>query len=279
MHTRCPQCRTVFRLTPALLKAHGGKVRCGRCQHVFQAEQHLVEHDARPAPTTAERSEAPVRKRATRKSPRPAPAARPQRTKTADALETLLEPPVSGKHKAAAPEPVPLPSPSFALPPDRSRRIFWSAVSFVMLLVLAGQITVFYGQDLVRMAPALRAPVAQLCHMLPCQRLAPIDMRRLDLVETRVTPHPRYDRALKVRATIVNRGERAQPYPLLEISLIDSQGLLVARRTYRPQEYLESPDRIPAGLPPQLAVNVSLDITSPGPKASGFEVLLLPPSD
>jgi predicted Zn finger-like uncharacterized protein len=35
--TRCPHCRTVFRVTAAQLQAHGGQVRCGRCLQVFDA--------------------------------------------------------------------------------------------------------------------------------------------------------------------------------------------------------------------------------------------------
>jgi hypothetical protein len=66
---------------------------------------------------------------------------------------------------------------------------------------------------------------------------------------------------------------------LLEVSLIDSQGQLVARRAYQPREYLSKPEAIQQGLPPQVAVNVQLDITSSGAQASGYEVLLLPPSE
>ena len=45
--TRCPQpeCQTTFRVTPEQLKARGGKVRCGQCQHVFNALEHLLDGD------------------------------------------------------------------------------------------------------------------------------------------------------------------------------------------------------------------------------------------
>lgn len=35
--TRCPSCATTFRVTPLHLQAHGGDVRCGRCERVFNA--------------------------------------------------------------------------------------------------------------------------------------------------------------------------------------------------------------------------------------------------
>lgn len=43
MLTRCPGCSTTFRVTPEQVKARQGKVRCGRCQHVFDAIESLVE--------------------------------------------------------------------------------------------------------------------------------------------------------------------------------------------------------------------------------------------
>jgi len=33
--TRCPNCGTAFRVQPVQLSARGGKVRCGKCTHVF----------------------------------------------------------------------------------------------------------------------------------------------------------------------------------------------------------------------------------------------------
>lgn len=40
--TRCSHCRTVFRITPEQLRAHGGQVRCGRCLQVFNGLEALV---------------------------------------------------------------------------------------------------------------------------------------------------------------------------------------------------------------------------------------------
>jgi predicted Zn finger-like uncharacterized protein len=43
MLTRCPACATHFRVTPEQLKARSGRVRCGECQHVFNALDTLIE--------------------------------------------------------------------------------------------------------------------------------------------------------------------------------------------------------------------------------------------
>ncbi|MEK7840526.1 MAG: MJ0042-type zinc finger domain-containing protein, partial [Pseudomonadota bacterium] len=42
MYTRCPECQSTFRITPAQIKVRAGLVRCGRCRTVFQSDQHLL---------------------------------------------------------------------------------------------------------------------------------------------------------------------------------------------------------------------------------------------
>ena len=58
--TRCPRCRTLFRVTPAQLQARGGKVRCGRCMNVFDGFQALAveQVDAAREPLRFEAQEA-----------------------------------------------------------------------------------------------------------------------------------------------------------------------------------------------------------------------------
>lgn len=43
MLTRCPACATHFRVTAEQLKLRAGRVRCGECQHVFNALDTLIE--------------------------------------------------------------------------------------------------------------------------------------------------------------------------------------------------------------------------------------------
>jgi predicted Zn finger-like uncharacterized protein len=43
MFTRCPNCRTTFRVMPAQLKARAGTVRCGQCHFVFNALDTLAD--------------------------------------------------------------------------------------------------------------------------------------------------------------------------------------------------------------------------------------------
>jgi predicted Zn finger-like uncharacterized protein len=47
--TRCPNCRTSFKVTDQHLAAFEGKVRCGRCAFVFNAREHFI-GEPTPAP-------------------------------------------------------------------------------------------------------------------------------------------------------------------------------------------------------------------------------------
>jgi predicted Zn finger-like uncharacterized protein len=43
--TLCPQCQTAFSVQPEHLSAADGWVQCGKCEHLFQVDQHLFEMD------------------------------------------------------------------------------------------------------------------------------------------------------------------------------------------------------------------------------------------
>lgn len=48
--TRCPYCRTTFRVANDQLKLRAGLVRCGACKQVFNGVEHLLQPEAAAAP-------------------------------------------------------------------------------------------------------------------------------------------------------------------------------------------------------------------------------------
>jgi|SRR6185312_812286 len=49
-YTRCPACRTVFRVTDAQLALRGGMVRCGHCQSIFDGNAERISLAPQPVP-------------------------------------------------------------------------------------------------------------------------------------------------------------------------------------------------------------------------------------
>src|ERR1044071_3325172 len=58
--TRCPRCRTLFRVTPDQLQARSGRVRCGRCMNAFDAYDALAAEPTNIPPPPQQRVAQPV---------------------------------------------------------------------------------------------------------------------------------------------------------------------------------------------------------------------------
>lgn len=56
--TRCPHCRTTFRVVQDQLKLRGGLVRCGACKEIFNGTEHLLRPMEPSAPAAAPQAEA-----------------------------------------------------------------------------------------------------------------------------------------------------------------------------------------------------------------------------
>lgn len=81
--TRCPHCRTTFRVVQDQLKLRGGLVRCGACKEIFNGTEHLLRPiepatpAAAPPAGTASPAAAPAQPPAGAPTPPVTPAASP----------------------------------------------------------------------------------------------------------------------------------------------------------------------------------------------------------
>jgi predicted Zn finger-like uncharacterized protein len=255
MYTQCPECRTVFRISRVQLEARGGFVRCGQCHQVFDASGSLLKE----LPPAA----APVKKPRS-KSARSSDAAARKKTKP------RAEP---------AADTAQLSIPDLELLPRRLRvpTLLWAIGSVIAALTLCAQLAWAYRQDLARQAEL--APVfAELCRVVDCGAGEAPDMSDIELLDqTGIAPHPKFENVLRIRAAMVNRGANALPYPLMEVTLTDSGGQLLSRRTFTPDQYLHQQPARNAKLEPGVVVTALLDVTNPGGHAMGYEIRLLPP--
>lgn len=258
LQTKCPACETTFVLSAAQLQARDGLVRCGRCSIVFRADRYLVRA---PKRGRAKRRAAPPRARRGAKG-----TAKPERPTAV----------------AAAPAPTAAPE-EFLSPllarllgakrPARTVAVLWGVVAVVLALTLATQIVFFYASELA-LHPTLRPWVKEACTYLACEIRPRQDVTAIELLRTSVSAHPERASALRLRLTMVNRAGFAQPYPLLELSLTDSNGAVVARRTFAVHEYVKRNDAL-QGMLPHVAVDATLDVTKPDARAGGYEIRLV----
>jgi hypothetical protein len=169
------------------------------------------------------------------------------------------------------------PAPASAAPPRGIvATVLWSLGSALLIVLLAGQFAYFYSSVLAR-DPALRPAMLEVCAWLGCE-IGPVhDVRLIELAETTIAPHPRYLGALRIRASLVNRAPYAQPLPLMEVTLTDNQGKALARRQFKPADYLDPGQARMESMSPNVAVGALLDVTIPGETAVGYEIQLVTP--
>ena len=240
MYTQCPECNAIFALTQEQLAACGGLVRCGQCAAVFRADERLF--DALPETVT----------------PLPGvPSAPPlygPRRDDDPAIPTITQ-----------------------RPPGRASRVAWSLGTLLLSLFLIGQGAYFYRNELARSVPLARPWLEHACAYAGCSLQPAQDVNQIELLDAQVAPSAEYEDVLSIRASLVNHARYAQPYPLMEVSLLDSNGVTLSRRSFKPEQYLEGAQRARTGMVPERAVAAALQITSLDKRAVGYEIRLVAP--
>lgn len=237
MYTRCPGCDSVHVVNAELLAHSRGSVKCGRCGQKFDALESLF--DEWPAAGAT-----------------PPPAGKRYR------------PPLLGSHQDL---PAPF-GPASPQPPNPGRRraAWLAALSLLTLLTLLNAAWTFREQWLAM--PGAKALLARW--QLLESPLEPLwrDPGAIQVISRDLHSHPTRAGMLVLSATFVNRAAVAQAWPELELALLDIDGDAVARRRFKPREYLHRQTGFPDALGPDAHVPVLLEFASPGEQATGFEI-------
>ena len=101
------------------------------------------------------------------------------------------------------------------------------------------------------------------------------DLSSIQLVSRELASHPIRADTLRLTATIVNRAPDIQPYPDLEVILLDADGQPISRLRLSPSDYLAEGTSKDSGMTPQAYLPLVLDLPDPGRKAVGFELNFL----
>lgn len=266
--TQCPNCRTAFRITPEQLKVRAGKVRCGHCQGIFNALEHL--RDAVPAPQAT--ATAPSERESA-----PPPSAIP----SAVGIPPRMDEPAGGTAETTnriAPVDLLLEASVEVLPAaTRLRLISWAIGVLLALGLLIGQAAIQLRTELVVSQPGLRPLLQQICDLLDCDIPLP---RKADLASIEASdlhPDPQEGRLLMLSATLKNRASFVQAYPHLELTLTDVRDQPILRKVVAPADYLPEVANEKAGFAANADLPVSLRLDPGKAAASGYRLYLFYP--
>lgn len=201
------------------------------------------------------------------------------RARTRPYVEAAVpEPPATAATPAPAEEiaEAAAPLPQTAPAPSRTGAI-WMMGAVTLLLALLAQAIHFFAPRMLVFVPEARPMLAQACRVLACSADLPIDLSKTDLIRAQVLVRENAQRGLMVSAALVNRASHLQRWPAIELTLNDSHGEVLARRTYAPSEFVASADALQRGLPPKIAVPVEFAIARPHIEPAGYELRLVSP--
>jgi predicted Zn finger-like uncharacterized protein len=264
--TRCPGCRTIFRVTPQQLALRNGQVRCGHCRAVFDGVAALVSL----APTAHMGASGDD------------PALGPP-TVTLRSAQALEPAPSPGESKAAAAEAKPQVDYqnrfAWDVPRERSRVPTAAGVVAATALVAILVVQVFYHfrDSIAAYAPSLRPLIVSMCSMAGCEIRPLRDIGWLSIEASELQADPAHRGLLILASTLRNRAPHAVAHPYLELTLTDSQDRVVVRRAISPVEYLPASVAEPDGIRPQGEVSIKLFIDASATTQAGYRLYLFYP--
>lgn len=266
--TLCPGCGTTFRVNAAQLQAHGGDVRCGQCQRVFNGFATLItvhESAIESPPLPQQQYDLQAGQAG---SPVESSALTPHVNNVTD------QPVLSDWDQETAESPVDL----FDEEPVKKSSGWWGGANVLLLLLLLGQIAYTYRTELTIIAPETRLYWERYCAFIGCQVPYAQEIQQFGIESSDLQKNPaRQPEVTTMRAIISNHAPFPQAFPALQLLLLDAQEQVIASRIFSAQDYLLEDDKTLPFIAPRHEMDIRLDFDSSQLNALGYRLLLLYP--
>lgn len=276
--TRCPGCKTIFRVTPQQLAIRAGQVRCGHCHAVFDGVAALVSlaprvREAFPVdefsqgpPTVTLRSSQALQPAVDDVDARVAQDDQAERD--AERAEAIADAPLDYSAR-------------FARQGKKVRRRVpsWLLALAIPILIalLAGQALFHFRDAIAAHWPMTKPTLIRLCTVAGCEVRPLADISGLSIEASDLQADPAHRGLLILSSTIRNRVPYALAYPHVELTLSDSQDHVVVRRAFSPEEYLSAAADPRSGIAANAEVAIKLFIDASATTQAGYQVYLFYP--
>ena len=246
--TLCPHCDTRFKITEAQLDAPHGMVRCGHCLRVFDARPNFV-------------SDQPDRQLK---------------------LPILDEPVGLNPSDIAVLQPMTL-AEQVAIVQDEDEGKFqskhrawpWAIASLLLLLLLFAQATYQFRVEIAARLPGLKPTLVRYCQLIKCSVPLPQKIDLMNIESSGLEADPAHDDQITLNVLLRNRAAYTQGFPSLELTLNDTQDKPVARRLFRPADYLPRSENEKTGLLPNHEINLKLHLNTANLRPVGYRLMLV----
>lgn len=267
MYTRCPECKTAYRISVAQLRAGRGEALCERCHIVFSVLVSLAQAPKDAVPDGASQARPPV-------------LGDQEAVLVRKFQRELLDEPEAGDRPAGGRKGRPLGRSSRGArgkdatdPSPVTQEVLWGLGGFGLLALLIAQLVIFEGERIVQNA-RMRPWLDMACKAVDCSLPPYKDVGRIQIFDRALRPASNRDDALEFQLVFANQSNLPQMLPNLKLVLTELSGSPVAERIFTPAEYLpegEKSSLMPVGKP----FEIRLLLAKPGGDVGGFVFELL----
>ena len=233
MFTQCEHCHAIFRINMREVTVAKGQLRCGECHQVFNASKSLS--TTMPEPYSEQQVEYLQ-----------------GNSETTESSQTQRDTDIPANNKQTMNQPEierPRLIKGIEKEPENSPR--WLKLTAILLAaMLALQVLYNYRE---RFTDAIE-----------------YNPDKIEMLNHNVFAHPIEPGVLLISASIENRADHDQPYPILEVRLTNSKSEVVALRRFTPDEYLDNYNKGLLIKRNQIS-SLKLKIKDPGNQATRFQ--------
>lgn len=282
--TRCPGCRTVFRVSSEQLALRAGQVRCGQCKTIFDGNAELVSLapvlPGAPVQALDEAALGPptVTLREAQALETPGAAASEVRAAVAGEAPSPLRIAPDGEAGTAIAY-----EERFARTPrrasSRATGVLYAIAAPLLVVLLGGQAFFHFSSAIAAHWPRLAPALTRFCETTGCavRPLRDPDMQYLAIEASDLLADPAHKGLLTLTATIRNRAAWVLDYPHIELTLTDAQDQVVVRRALSPTDYAGGTVELAKGMAPNGEIAIKLFIDASATVQAGYRLFLFYP--
>lgn len=312
--TRCPHCETRFKITDAQLSAHQGMVRCGHCMQSFDArptfipdqmaaqpdqlidqigvEESLVATGGLDETEAVTAVSASSSDESERQDVIAAEVAGSTALESDDALDfsQMAATQSAAQQESVAEEAVPaevhqsqaealaheIAEEELAVPQVR-RTWPWVAGAFFLVLLLVAQSAYFFRVSFATHVPRLKPALVGYCQLLKCSVPLPQQSELMSIESSGLEAAPDHENEITFSALLRNRATYTMAFPVLALTLNDDQDKTLARRLFKPVEYLPAGESEQTGFLSNREVSLTLRLNTGQLRPVGYRLELFYP--
>jgi predicted Zn finger-like uncharacterized protein len=258
--TNCPNCQTQFIVTDEQLNQYNGKVRCGHCLHVFDANEELVDVNAADAEVLDDIND--------ETQAQASYAEEHENSQISEEASEIVSKALLKDSQASYFETIDQKA-------ERKSRLYkWLMSLFAILLLIAAvaQSIYFWRSDITIYYPKLKPLLTQVCEKLSCSIQLPEKIEFIIIDDSDMQEDADHEGLIHFSSTLINQAGFIQTYPNIELTLTDIEDKPKLRRIFTPAEYLPEHTDVASGLPAGAEIKVKLALTAQDEPVAGYRI-------